>query len=1033
MVQETIFDGSGQIASRSDFAYDEYASSPLLDRPGIIQHDSSFGTANGIRGNVTTITRYSDAATPSGAVLVKHSYDIAGNIVSTRDPNGNSTSFDYTDNFSDGVNRSTFAYLTRVDLPNTATAGVTVTHSEQTRYYYHTGLVQSQTDENGQATSFTYDLMGRLTSITRPDGGMITFSYNDVVGSLFSQEVMKINATTNHTITRRFDQLGRQFRIETSDPEGTVFIDTRFDALGRVSQTSNPYRSGTPVWTTNSYDALSRITSITTPDSQKVTTLYSGNATVVNDQAGRKRRSEGDALGRLVRVCENDDCLNLETSYTYDALDNLTGVSQRVQSRSFSYDNLGRLTSATNPESGTTTFRYDGNGNLISKTDARSITTSFSYDELNRLRSKSYTDTTTARVDYLYDLSPSGSVVPNGKGKRTASISGGIASEALSFDPVGRVLSERTTIEGIEFSTRYSYDLAGNIIEMTYPSGKIVKFAYGTANRLDNVAGMAPLRNEVESAYFADLNYAPHGAMSFIAYGNGLKEDRFYNSRLQPDRYTLSDNRILNFSLSYTLCQSGNNGNVCRITDSAQGKTYEFEYDELDRLKKALRKVSGSITAEWVHSYSYDRFGNLTGNGAGLSLTVDQATNRITNAGFSYDGAGNLVSDGTQSYSYDAEGRLVGVNGGVVAEYRYDGDNRRVLKIASNVKTFFIYDQAGNLISEYEAPSGVALSPMPEQAARGNGLVSYIHVDHLGTPRAVTDEVGRLKERRDYFPFGEEITATANNQPKFTGKVRDAESNLDYFGARYYASSLGRFMTVDPSRESVDEDNPQSWNRYSYAFNNPLKFVDPDGEAGMLAALAALAARIAATPTGQRVINLVQTQGAGLFNAATKFFNSPAGQEIVQTAAEIATNTQLPRAFPLGFATAEQFESAARGIKAALGAKDAIIGIRGSSVTGVRFRTGELVTAEQVKDFDFFAVSDSLVEQIGGQKALEKGFVQLSIKTEKFARQLTEQFPQLKELLERIKKETGRPASVRIFTNKRFKKDVKKEETIIIE
>ncbi len=65
---------------------------------------------------------------------------------------------------------------------------------------------------------------------------------------------------------------------------------------------------------------------------------------------------------------------------------------------------------------------------------------------------------------------------------------------------------------------------------------------------------------------------------------------------------------------------------------------------------------------------------------------------------------------------------------------------------------------------------------------------------------------------------------------RFTGKERDSESGLDNFGARYDSSSMGRFMSPDPSRNSIRLDNPQTWNRYSYVLNNPLELVDPSGE-----------------------------------------------------------------------------------------------------------------------------------------------------------------------------------------------------------
>jgi RHS repeat-associated protein len=119
-------------------------------------------------------------------------------------------------------------------------------------------------------------------------------------------------------------------------------------------------------------------------------------------------------------------------------------------------------------------------------------------------------------------------------------------------------------------------------------------------------------------------------------------------------------------------------------------------------------------------------------------------------------------------------------------------------------------------------------------------VVEYYHLDAIGNVRAVSNQAGTIIERHEYLPFGEEWCAGPPAGPcsslppgqsrRFTGKERDAESGLDYFGARYYGSKTGRFTTVDPVytwRENLAD--PQRWNRYGYARNNPLKFVDPDG------------------------------------------------------------------------------------------------------------------------------------------------------------------------------------------------------------
>ena len=123
----------------------------------------------------------------------------------------------------------------------------------------------------------------------------------------------------------------------------------------------------------------------------------------------------------------------------------------------------------------------------------------------------------------------------------------------------------------------------------------------------------------------------------------------------------------------------------------------------------------------------------------------------------------------------------------------------------------------------------VLLAASPARAQ----VVEYYHTDAIGNVRAITDASGNVIERHDYQPYGEEWLPQGGTQPlRFTGKERDAETGLDYFGARYYGSKIGRFTTTDPVytwQENLAD--PQRWNRYAYARNNPLRYVDPDGRA----------------------------------------------------------------------------------------------------------------------------------------------------------------------------------------------------------
>lgn len=197
-----------------------------------------------------------------------------------------------------------------------------------------------------------------------------------------------------------------------------------------------------------------------------------------------------------------------------------------------------------------------------------------------------------------------------------------------------------------------------------------------------------------------------------------------------------------------------------------------------------------------------------------------------------HDAAGNMTNDGGQTLTYDAENRLVTASG---VTYTYDGDGKRVKK--SSGKLYWTgtgadalteTDLSGTPTAEYIFFNGKRIARLDLPTP----VVHYYFSDHLGTHSVVTSATGAtIEQESDHYPYGGERVLTAGpNNYKFTGKERDGESGLDYFGARYYDANVARFSTTDPSTRSVDLTVPGSLNRYNYALNNPLVYVDPNGQ-----------------------------------------------------------------------------------------------------------------------------------------------------------------------------------------------------------
>jgi len=190
--------------------------------------------------------------------------------------------------------------------------------------------------------------------------------------------------------------------------------------------------------------------------------------------------------------------LAYSTTYGYDALDDLTTVTQGTQTRSFSYDALKRLTQATNPESGPINYSlYDANSNLLQKTDARGITTTYVYDALNRLTSRTYTNDpqNTPAVSYKYDGQSPPTGAPSfergaSTGRLVAVTHGGTSAGTYTgYDQLGRVNVSVQQTDSQNYGFGYGYNLAGEMTTETYPSGRVITSGFDTSGRLSSVNG----------------------------------------------------------------------------------------------------------------------------------------------------------------------------------------------------------------------------------------------------------------------------------------------------------------------------------------------------------------------------------------------------------------------------------------------------------------------------------------------------------------------------------------------------------------
>jgi RHS repeat-associated protein len=879
--------GQDSLASSSQIVYDEYTQYPLLTYSSAI----GWQDPGNVRGNPTTVKGWLN--TNSSWIETHAQYDQLGNVRKSWDALGRLSETSYLDAFTTGGNRNTYAFptLSTSPIPDaTNTHGSDSAFVSSSVYDYSSGLVKTSTDINGQSTNFEYDdELDRLTKVIDPTGdGWTSFEYGDTVGNLYVKTTTTLDAARNLKSISYFDGLGRATESHSYET-ATSYVTTKqeYDALDRVTRSYNPFRTTTDAtygWTDMTYDALGRVHITTTSDGSQAITTFSGNQVTIQDQAGKQRRSITDSLGRLRQIFEapNDVNSNYQTDYDYDVLGNLKTVTQGVQTRTFIYDSLSRLTSAFNPESGTVNYHYDGNSNLDWKSDARGVKTTNAYDSLNRVKTRTYSLTGSTPPNYV--LSPDVSYFYDGtgmpadvtsipaysKGQLTAVKSAVSDTIYTEFDALGHVMKNRQVVDPgtsteQKYLMEYSYDLMGNMISQKYPSGKIIETEYDDAGRVAGVKHQVDYYAGGTPSSSNRILYTAHGAVSDLRLGNGRWEHTLFNNRLQPNEIGLGTAQggtdLMKLGYTYTTGTStaNNNGNVRSQTITVPGLTnpivQSYTYDPLNRLQ------SMSETGGLSQTFDYDRYGNriITGgfvqdpshvphhlNQTDPTLTdwYDPITNKLKTE--NYDDAGNIIKDTLStnpgnSFDYDSENKQVKYNGGAASggtDYKYDGDGRRIKKISGTgqVTTVFVYNAMGQMVAEY--------SNTPP--ASGNGGTSYLTSDSLGTPRVITDSSGAVTARHDYLPFGEEIQANDtdtsvprkttqgyvvdNIKQKFTQYERDDETGLDFAQARYYSSSQGRFTTVDPLMASANSSHPQSWNRYSYTFNNPLNFIDPTGE-----------------------------------------------------------------------------------------------------------------------------------------------------------------------------------------------------------
>jgi RHS repeat-associated protein len=410
----------------------------------------------------------------------------------------------------------------------------------------------------------------------------------------------------------------------------------------------------------------------------------------------------------------------------------------------------------------------------------------------------------------------------------------------------GEMASLTAVLSGRSYATAYSYDAAGRVATLTYPSGRELSFtrdAQGQVTSLKTRAGSG----EPWMPVLEQITWQPFGPFSGAVLGSDLTLDHAFSADDELTAITLAQGASFLYQRSYARSDLIN---VTDIDAPGTADDQRFAYTPTNRLATA----DGPWGSE---AYGYDLAGNrlrldgtLEGASSLFGYSYDSLSNRISEVTlngsssrtFTNDAAGNIIADvrgaNVYAYTYDAANRLSEVtrDGVLQASYLYNGFGQltaRTLTAATGLSgtVHYVYDGDGHLITEADAATGAILreylwlDDLPVAVIDGATLY-HVVTDHLYRPVAMLDDAGTEVWSAVWEPFGAlySVTGALNLDARFPGQWYQLETGLHYNWHRHYDPTLGRYTQPDPL------GMPDGPNRYAYARNNPVMNIDPDGQ-----------------------------------------------------------------------------------------------------------------------------------------------------------------------------------------------------------
>lgn len=659
--------------------------------------------------------------------------------------------------------------------------------------------------------SYEYDQRGLLTAATMPDGERIEYIYDSA-----------------HRLTEVKDQSGNR-TVYTLNNNGDIIQTDAYGIAGQLEAKNQQV-----------YDNFGRLQQ-TLGNNQQIQTLsYNTYDQQISDKnaLNQSYSYNYDVLGRQIK---ETDPLNQSSQYEYDALDQLKKViDAKGGTTTYQYNAFGEMTQQNSPDTGTSTYQYQ-NGKLLEKVDANQRRHRYQYDAQGRvtLQQDQYNDGTDQYEETSFAYGQTG----KDQG-RLAQANNKRAEIFFNYNDLGQVRQKTikylTTQQNAapELKVYYGYSLGGKLSQVGLPSGNIVNYDYDdkgqiTGIRLNNQSFISNIQTSVNGikgwAYSqvgdqVQFQYDLDGRIQKIFMPNVYEKNYSYDV---ADRIlAITDPNNSNISSSYK-----HDALSRLIEQNLATKTFKYNYDaNSNRLVRNQIENGVNTTENYVIQ---------TGNNHINSIT--QGKNSRT---YTYLATGQITNDGVRSYTYNAQGRSEEISTGTSSSFNiYDAFGQRIQKIGSNAgnqtQTLFVYDENGQLLGEY-TPQGEVIREYIWLENRLVGLRSYqypneilrVHTDHLGTPRAISDNHNQIVWRWEGDQFGDVLPIGNLIFPlRHAGQYYDAEVGLFYNYFRDYDPITGRYIESDP----IALDG--GLNTYGYVGANALSLVDPEGLAAAIPVL----------------------------------------------------------------------------------------------------------------------------------------------------------------------------------------------------